>query len=347
MTIGRKRQSALSLAERASRRLRRGRVSGRAALWIWVLAVSGFVVAGVVGWWQWEAVPRVDTSLGWWALLAGFIVSEWLVVSMRFGRRVHSYSMVAVPLVVGLLTSTPVELLAATSVAAVIFAGSRRREPLVMLVLLVSRRLIEAAVAISVLAFASDLSNWFAPTGWLTILAAAVAAHIAGHLTFSVASWFQGVESSTADTLEAYGFGAFVTVINASLGMLVADAVAVAARVAVFTIIPALALFAGYRAYAASRQDRRRLKALYEATRDLHASPQLDESLVAAASHGREMFESEFCEIILQLGPDRNGFRTIVGPDDHQQAMDPVDLERWRVLWDRGKETGEPFVVGR
>lgn len=319
----------------------------RAALWIWLLAVSGFVAAGVIGWWQWDAPIRLETSLDWWGLLIGFVLAEWLVVGMRFGRRVYYFSMVTVPLVVGLLTIAPVEVLAATSMAAAVFAGTRRREPLVMLVLLISRRLIEASIALSVLAFAPDAADWFSPTGWLIILTAAVAAHIAGHIIFSIAGWIQGIESAGGDTLEAYGFGAFVTVINASLGMLVTEAIAVAPRAAVLTVIPALALYAGYRAYAASRHERGRLKALYEATRDLHASPQLEMSLLAAATHGRDMFESEFCEIVLQLGPERSGFRTIVGPEDHQQVMDPVDVDRWRPVWAQAKEAGEPFVIDR
>ncbi|MEA2002511.1 MAG: EAL domain-containing protein, partial [Actinomycetota bacterium] len=160
-------------------------------------------------------------------------------------------------------------------------------------------------------------------------------------------SWIQGIRSSLVDSLEAYGFGAFVTVLNASLGMLVADALFSAPGAAAFAIIPGLALFAGFRAYGESRHERARLKALYEATRDLHASPQLDMSLTAAASHARDMFESEFCEIVLQLGVDHRGFRTIVGPDDHHAAMDPVDLDRWRLVWDQAIDSEAPFVIDR
>ncbi len=347
VTLGNRRTSALNVAARASRRLQRGRVARRAALWIWVLALVGFFAAGLVGWWQWTAVPRLDTPLEWWGLLVGFFIAEWLVIRMRFGRRIHTFSLIAVPLAVGLLTVAPVELLAATSMAAVAFAGSRRREPLVMLVLLISRRLLEAATAVAVYALANHSGDAFGPTGWLVVLAAVVLADVVGHLLFSTSSWIQGIESSAGDTLEAYGFGVFVTLLNGSLGMLVAEALAVAPRAALFAVIPALALFAGYRAYAASRHERGRLKALYEATRDLHGSPQLEMSLAAAASHARDMFEAEFCEIVLELGPERSGFRTIVGPDDHRAAMDPVDLDRWRIVWDRARESDGPFAIDR
>ncbi len=346
LTIGSK-KSALSVAARAARRMKRGRVGRRAALWIWLIALTGFVVAGLVGWWQWSAGVVLERPLAWWGLLIGFIVSEWLVINMRFGGRVHTFTMGAVPMVVGLLALAPVELLAALAMAAVVFAGSQRREPLVMLVLLVGRRLLEGSVAITVFALAMPAGDIFNPTGWLVAVAAVVSAHLVGHWLFSLSSWIQGIESPMSESLEAYGFGAFVTLVNGALGMLIAEAVLEAPVAAIFAVVPGIALFGGFRAYASSRHERVRLKALYEATRDLHASPQLEMSLTMAAGHARDIFESEFCEIILELGGERNGFRTIVGPDDHKQAMDPVDIDRWRMVWNQASDSERAFVIDR
>jgi diguanylate cyclase (GGDEF)-like protein len=136
-------------------------------------------------------------------------------------------------------------------------------------------------------------------------------------------------------------------VVNATLGMLVAEAIFSAPRAALFAVIPALGLFAGFRAYALSKQERARLGLLYAATRDLHASPQLENSLISAAGHARSMFDSEFCEIVLELGGERNGFRTIVGPGEFTAAMEATDLDRWRLLWNEAKENNAAFVVDR
>jgi diguanylate cyclase (GGDEF)-like protein len=347
VSIGRNRNSALSIAVRASRRLQRGRVARRAALWIWLLALAGFVGAGLVGWWQWPAMIALDTPLEWWGLAIVFYLAEWLLVHIRFGHRVHTYTMIAVPMIIGLATVTPVEMLAALALATVVFAGSRRREPLVMLVLLIGQRLLEGSVAVSVFALAAPEHDVLGPTGWLVLVAAVLAAHSAGFVVSSIATVVQGVAVAPGDSLEAYGFGSFVTVVSAVLGILVAEALEIAPAASLFAVIPVLALFAGFRAYASSRHERTRLKALYEATRALHASPQLDVSLTAAASHARAMFDAEFCEIVLQLGADRKGFRTIVGPLEHQSAMEPIDLERWSLIWNQARETGEPFSINR
>ena len=327
--------------------MKRGRVARRAAVWVWALALLGFVVAGLVGWWTWSNPAVLSNSLAWWGLLIGFHLSEWLVVTMRFGGRTHGFTMGGILLVVGLLVVRPVELLAVVALSTVVYIGSKRREPLAILVLLVGRRLLEASVAIVIFSLAGQTADPFGATGWLIALAAAVGAFLAGHLTYSLACSIQGLESTWSETLESYGFGAFVMVVNATLGMLVAEAIFSAPRAAIFAIIPALGLFAGFRAYAASKQERVRWGLLYEATRDLHASPQLEDSLISAAGHARSIFDSEFCEIVLELGGERNGFRTIVGPGDHTEAMEPMDLDRWRLVWNQAREQKQPFIIDR
>jgi diguanylate cyclase (GGDEF)-like protein len=307
----------------------------------------GFVAAALVGWWHWDTPAVLESSLAWWGLLLAFYASEWLGVTMRFGGRSHIFTMGAIPLVIGLLVVAPVELLAVTALATVVFAGTRRREPLAMLVLLVGRRLLEASTAIVIFDLAGSVDDPFSPTGWLVAMAAAVGAYLAGYVVYSLASAVQGLTASLGETAEAYGFGAFAALVNGVLGTLIAEALFVEPRAAGFAVVPALALYGGYRAYGRSRHERLRLRSLYNATRDLHASPQVENSLLSAAGHARDMFDSEFCEIILTLGGERNGFRTIVGPDDHSVAMDPVDLDRWGLIWDRAATSTEPFVVDR
>jgi diguanylate cyclase (GGDEF)-like protein len=135
-----------------------------------------------------------------------------------------------------------------------------------------------------------------------------------------------------------------MAVLNAALGMLAVQALFVAPRAAWFAIIPGLVLFAIFRIYAMFTSERGQLETLYEATRDLHAAPQVETSLLAAAGHARDMFEAEFAEIVLLLGPN-DAYRTMAGPGEHMSAMDPTNLDRWRLVWDQAQEEQAPFII--
>jgi diguanylate cyclase (GGDEF)-like protein len=333
-----------SLAGRSARRLRRARTIRSGATFRWLLAIVGFLASVGVGWWRWSASRLLETDVTWWMLALAFYLGEWLVVYLRFGRDVHALSMTAVPLVVGLVAVSPVELFAAQAIAAAVFAGARRNQPLVSLVSLVGGRLIQAAAAVAVIAAVPD-ADFLAPEGWLLLLAAAEAANLVGHLEAFLRHEAVGTTPNLKETFEAIGFGSIVTGLNAGLGILVNHALVESPPVALFALLPAVALFAAYRSYASSRHERVRLKALYEATRDLHASPQIEDSLKVAAAHARDMFESEFCEIVLGLGSNQTAYRTIVGPGEYENAMDPVDPARWASIWSQAVTEGKPFLV--
>ena len=347
MTLGSNRNSAFGLAAKAARRMQRGQVKRRAALWIWLIAVAGFVTAGLVGWWQWNTGSALDSPVTWWVLLIAFYLSEWLVVTMRHGGSSLAFTMGTLPLIAGMLLVAPVELLAVAALSTVVFAGSRRREPLVMLVLLVGRRLLEASVAIAVFQLAGPPADPFSATGWLVGLAAAGAAFLVGHGVTSSALAIQGSVASFSDGMEAYGFGSLLALANSAVGMMVAHAVESSPRSALFAVLPALAVYGGFRAYSVSRQERLRLRSLYDASRDLHAAPQIEDSLLAAARHAQRMFDAEFCEIAFELGAERNGFRTIVGPGDFEEAMASTSLDRWTLVWERAQSESAAFVIDR
>ena len=308
------------------RALRRGRVYGTGPRTAWFLALVCLGFTALVGWWLMDVASLLQPPLPWWALAVAFYAAEWLVVHLRVGRNVQSLSMTAAPLVIGFYAVAPLELLAAAGVAAVALAGSHRRQPISMLIFHVAQRMMLASVALAVFAAAAPPSDPLGPPGWLVAIAATQAALILRYATDYLVARSTGVRPPLRELFEAFGFGSIVTALNAAIGMLVARALFDAPRTAVFAIIPGIVLFGVYRAYAASRQERSRLKLLYEATRDIHSAPQIETSLAVAASHAREMFEAEFCEIVLLLGPDADAYRTIVGPGAYQSAMDRVDL---------------------
>jgi diguanylate cyclase (GGDEF)-like protein len=314
---------------------------------VWCLTAVIASTAVLIGWLLRSEPSLHDADLPWWILAVGFYGAELLVVHLRFRRDAHSFSMSEVPLVVALFGATPVALLVGQAVGNLgVFLGHRRQDPLKM-AFNTSQYALQAAVAIVVFRATLSSSDLFGPIGWLAAVAATLTALLAAHVMINGAIRLSGGSLHTGEILEAVGFSSIATSMNTVLGMLVASALFSAPRAAAFAAIPSVVLFAAYRSYVASRQERAQLKALYEATRALHESPQLEVALLAAASHARRIFEAQYCEIVLSNPMDKaTAYRWVVGPDEHQVAMEPVPFGVWEKVWDITAEEGGPVAFG-
>ena len=68
---------------------------------------------------------------------------------------------------------------------------------------------------------------------------------------------------------------------------------------------PLITLFVAYRAYVSEREKHERLELLYQSSRILQHSPELDRALVALLDHARDMFRAELAEVAprVERGP--------------------------------------------
>ena len=69
-------------------------------------------------------------------------------------------------------------------------------------------------------------------------------------------------------------------------------------------MIPIVALFLAYGAWVSEREKHERLELIYQSSRILQHSPELDVALVALLDHARSMFRAELAEIVLESGGD-------------------------------------------
>jgi diguanylate cyclase (GGDEF)-like protein len=131
-----------------------------------------------------------------------------------------------------------------------------------------------------------------------------------------------------------YGLSALAATLNTVLAIIGITLLIRAPSAAIVAFVPPIVMFMGYRAYVTQRHERARLKSLYDATRDLHQSPQIESALVAAARHACDMFEADLAEILVfPNGPSGNTFRTAVGPGDRLEVMVPLDLTHEHPVW--------------
>jgi len=275
-----------------------------------------------------------NLQLRWFHLAIGFFFSELTVVHLRFRRDAHSFSMSEIPLVIGFFLVAPVELVIGQLVANAFVLGLSRRLPLTKLTFNLAQFALQTTLAIAAFRAVVAVADPLGPAGWIGALAATITALTIADILINMAIRMTGGTLNNRDILEVYGLSALAATLNTGLAIIGITLLIRAPSAAIVAFVPPIVMFMGYRAYVTQRHERTRLKALYDATRDLHQSPQIESALVAAARHACDMFEADFAEILVfPTGPAGNSFRTAVGPGDRLEMMVPLDLSQEHPIW--------------
>ena len=124
--------------------------------------------------------------------------------------------------------------------------------------------------------------------------------------------------------VQMFATDALVTLINASIAIAAALVVATDPRAVPVLLVPALTVFAVYRAYISERQRHERLEFLYDANRTLSRSPEVAEALEALLARSLEAFNADVAEVLLFTG-EGEPLRTTHGPGDLRATMEPAD----------------------
>jgi diguanylate cyclase (GGDEF)-like protein len=279
-------------------------------------------------------VIHPNLELQWFHLAVAFFLSELTVVHLRFRRDAHSFSMSEIPLVIGFFFAAPVALVLGQLVGNIFVLTLSRRQPLMKLAFNLAQFALQTSVGIAAFRAVVAVADPLGPAGWVGALAATVTALTIADLLINMAIRMTGGTVNNRDILEVYGLSALAATLNTGLAIIAVTLLIRAPSTVAVAFIPPFVMFMGYRAYVTQHHERTRLKALYEATRDLHQSPQIESALVAAARHACDMFEAEFAEILVfPNGPTGNTFRTAVGVGDRLEVMVPLDLTREHQIW--------------
>src|SRR4029077_10350906 len=128
---------------------------------------------------------------------------------------------------------------------------------------------------------------------------------------------------------EMVQFGGMVAVANTSLALLAVSLLAFQPMLLARPCLPVVIVFGAYRPYVSEREKHERLELLYQSSRILQHSPELDSSLVALLEHARNMFRAEWAPIFrYPRAPTDDALRTVSRHDAPAEIMVPVaDLE--------------------
>ena len=320
---------------RLTQRLRDGSTSQRlqartatipAAARVWSLTlVLGLVATAIyIGRLHGLSAPHAPLDIPWPVIAAAFAAAELKVVEVHFRRETHSFSLSEFPAVVGLFFLTPPDYVLAVltgSAAAMLFASGQR--PIKIAFNLANFALI-AVVSYSVLSALVPRDGLPGIREWVAAFAATSCATIISSITIATVITLSGGAPQFRKLPEMIQFGLMVALANTSLALLAVAALWVNPAMLWLLILPVVMVFLAYQAYVSEREKHERLELLYQSSRILQHSPELDSTLVALLSHARTMFRAELAEVVLYpRSPEEDALRTRSWHEREPEVMVP------------------------
>ena len=310
------------------------RLSGTAKVSMLTAAIA-VAAASLYAWGVGELRPLDGITWLPWPLLAGlFYLAELAVVHFRFRRDAHSFSLSEVPLVLGLFFATPAALVPAQLLGSAVALVVHRRQPPLKLAFNLSQFALQGAIAVVVFRSVVAMGDPLGIAGWVGAFLATQATLWVADALINAAIRLSGDRLSPQAMWEVLGLGVIATAMNTSLALIAVTILARNPTAAWLALTPLVVLFVAYRAYSSKRAQHERLESLYEATRALHESPQLESAMATAASQACKLLDAQMSEIILfPRGKHEVAFSTSLGPGDRVDVMRPIEFDSDEELW--------------
>ena len=293
---------------------------------VWGLTLTLSVVAVAIYITKLHGLPAHATpfQIPWPLLAVAFAAAELKVVEVHFRRETHSFSLSEFPAVVGLFFLSPPDYVLAVltgSAAAMLLASGQR--PIKIAFNLANFGLI-AVVSYAILSSLVTRDGMPGLRDWLAAFAATSGATIISSITIATVITLSGGAPQFRKLPEMIQFGLMVALANTSLALLAVGALWLSPAMLWLLILPLAMVFLAYQAYVSEREKHERLELLYQSSRILQHSPEIDSTLVALLSHARTMFRAELAEVVLYpRAPGEDALRTRSWHERDPEVMVP------------------------
>jgi diguanylate cyclase (GGDEF)-like protein len=295
---------------------------------VWALSIVLIALAAAIATAELPAgaPARAPIAIPWWTLALLFYVTEAKVVHLHIGRSAHSFSMSEIPVVYGIFFYAPAEFIAARLIGAGAALIISRRQRSAKLGFNLAQFLLCSVVTVGIVqALVGGSGADFGPRDWPAAFLATAAENAVGVLAVTAVISLAEGASQHARIPRMLLMGAIVSLTNTSLALLLITVLFVEPAAAFLFGVPIVAVFVAYRAYVSERQQHEGLEMLYESTRILQRSPQIDQALVSLLDHARKMFRAEVAEVsLLAQAEGMDILRTSVEAGEDPTMMQPI-----------------------
>jgi diguanylate cyclase (GGDEF)-like protein len=272
-----------------------------------------------------RAPPVVPFAIPWWVIAAGFCLADIKVIEVHFRRESHAFSLTEVPAVVGLFFLPPNEyLLAVTLGALVALLFTSSRAP-VKLAFNLANYLLLGVLMIAVFRAIDPAPGAPSLLGYTAAFAATLVGTLVGALSIATAITLSGGAPQYKKLPDMLEFGGLVAMANTSIALLAVVLLWYTPSALWLLAIPLSTLFLAYRAWVSEREKHERLELVYQSSRILQHSPELDVALAALLDHARTMFRAELAEVVLESdGSEHRALRTSSIQDEPSELLIPI-----------------------
>jgi diguanylate cyclase (GGDEF)-like protein len=320
---------------------RRLRLSGSTGVWaLTVVVAAGAALATllVAG----HDALRAPIGTPWWMLAVAFAASEIFVIHFQFRQEQFTFSLMELPLVLGLFFASPLGLIVGRLVGGGLALRVHRRQARMKLLFNMATHALETATAIllfrGLLGAAEGRDARAMLAGFVAVILSGLLATvcIAGAI-----ACYEGIpEVRILRRLVAANF--VVSVTNSSLALVTVAVLWVSRGAGWLLSIVAAILYLGYRSYARLQQKHDDLELLYDFTRRTGRALGVDTAMRELLGQVRAVLRADTAELVVQgASPDDPYLRTIL-----REGRD-VEITEFEqdALWRRMAERGSSLLV--
>ncbi len=289
----------------------------------------------------------LQMGISWGMLAAAFAATEIYVVHLPFRQESESFSLSEVPLVLGLFFVSPVTLLTAQLVGAAAALILVRRQSVVKLAFNLSHFALSTVLAMLVMrAIGGGSIELTLPTA-IGALVATFSAMTVGVIAVVAAISLAEGEFHFAMLRRVFGLGGIVSMTNGALAIVGVMILRRDPWLVWLLVVPAVTLFFAYRSYVSESQKHRAVELLYNSTRTLHQTLDIEGATSSLLTRAKEMFRADVA--VLTLFPESEGApatRFELG-NDGEITRDALILNPAEGVWARCASEGRAVLLAR
>jgi diguanylate cyclase (GGDEF)-like protein len=297
---------------------------------------------------QVRGLGAIDAPLHvpWYALVVGFALVEIFVIHLDRGPQTHTFSLLEIPLVVGLFLASPLQLIGARLLGAGLALAIHRRQAPAKLAFNLSMFALETAVAVVVFRALAGSHVSIDAASWPAAFAACIAENGVGVISVSLAIVVTNGRI-TASAMRRLLFEGVLLgpVANTSVALCVTVLLWFEPIGAVLMLFIAAVLVLAYRGYISLTERYANLTKLYEFNQRTQRGVDADEVVVTMLDAARSVTNAEIACLVMLAGDGSHAVEITVDKTGAATTQGPLPLAQVGQLWTRTLDSPSGLVV--